>query len=254
MEGALEHSALVEFFTTNRTRVADLYVSERRFLPWLARDADTVLDVGCAAGGFVDVWRALNPGTIYRGVDVSTTLVAAAREQHPDVEFAVADAAAGIELPDRSATVVEALGWLHWEPRYRDALRELWRLTDRYLFFDVRLVAGEADAAGTQAIAPDASTPYICAGWSPFAASLLALRPATILGYGYTGAPADTVDGAPEEVCFATFVLERGDAHEPTVCLDLPLAWPAQLGDRVQLLPAQRLEALAPSTTGGTST
>jgi SAM-dependent methyltransferase len=254
MDSALENPALVEFFTANRTRVEDLYVSERRFLPWLASTADTVLDVGCAAGGFVDVWHALNADTRYRGVDVSTALVAAARERHPDVEFAVGDAAVGIDLPDRSAAVVQALGWLHWEPRYRDALRELWRLTDRQLFFDVRLIAGTDDATGAQAIAPGVSTPYICAGWTGFAASLLELRPATILGYGYAGAPAETVDGAPEEICFATFVLERREAREPTVCLDLPLPWPTELGDSVQLLPAQRLETLAPSTTGGTST
>jgi len=44
--------ALVEYYESHRNRADELYPSERRFLPWLAARADSVLDVGCGTGGF----------------------------------------------------------------------------------------------------------------------------------------------------------------------------------------------------------
>ena len=219
-----EQPELTEFFLTQRSNPDDLYPSERHFLPALAAGASSVLDVGCAAGGFIDIWRAFNPDLTYTGVDVSESLIAAARQRHPDAEFVVADCAAGVSLRDRVADVVAALGWLHWEPRYADALRELWRLTDRALLFDVRLHEAAEDIAGTQEI-PGGEAPYLCLSWPRFAALLADLAPESIRSFGYAGPPAPTVRGIPSEICFAAFVLERGG--KPTqVSLDMPLEWP----------------------------
>lgn len=215
---------LVEFFSLHRTRPDDLYPSEARFLPDLARSAESVLDVGCAAGGFVGIWRAYNRSLRYTGVDLSATLVAAARLRHPDDEFVVGDCAAGLELPDRAADVVAALGWLHWEPRYADALKELWRLTGRSLFFDVRLHEGDEEIVGRQGLPGGGEAPYICASWQAFATLLDALEPDSLDAYGYYGGPAGTVTGMPEQVCFASFVLVRGETRPWS--LELPLAPP----------------------------
>ena len=83
-------------------------------------------------------------------------------------------------LPTRYADVVSAVGWLHWEPRYAAALAELWRLTGRYAFFDLRLVDGPGpDTNAMQRLALTAdwdgrtTVPYICASW-PRVAELLA--------------------------------------------------------------------------------
>jgi SAM-dependent methyltransferase len=219
-----EQPELTEFFLTQRSSPEDLYPSERRFLPELAAGAESVLDVGCAAGGFVDIWRAFNPDLRYTGVDVSEALVAAARRRHPDAMFLVGNCAAGLSLPDRAADVVAALGWLHWEPRYADALCELWRLTGRSLFFDVRLHDADDDIAGVQEI-PGGETSYLCVSWPRFAGLLAGLAPSSIRGFGYFGPPAASVRGVPDEVCFAAFVLERGDGAT-RVSLDLPLEWP----------------------------
>lgn len=211
---------LVEHFIRHRNQADDLYDSERRFLPWLSAEATSVLDVGCAAGGFADVWRAFNPDVRYTGVDISEALVAAARERHPDETFVVGDGAAGLPFPDRFSDTVAALGWLHWEPRYADALTELWRLTGRRLFFDVRLHAGRADLHGTQELPGGGTTPYICFSWRRFEHLLHELEPGTIHAYGYEGPPAVTVRGMPPTVCFAAFVLERG---QPPMRLDVDL-------------------------------
>lgn len=222
---AFDQPELVEFFSGHRNRPDDLYPSEQRFLPELAAASETILDVGCAAGGFVDIWRTYNPSLHYTGVDVSASLVEAARRLHPEETFLVGDCADGLPFPDHAADLVAALGWLHWEPRYAEALRELWRLTRHSLFFDVRLLDRAEDVVGRQAI-PGGETPYLCIGWPRFAALLQDLGPGSIRAFGYPGAPAATVQGVPEEICLAAFVLERGESP-PDLSLDLPLAWPA---------------------------
>ena len=250
-----EHPDLVAFYQDHRNSPQDLYPSERRFLPWLARQ-ESVLDVGCAAGGFSNVWRHYNPRISYVGVDVSSSLIEAARRFHPDLEFHHGDCADGLPLPERFAKVVAAMGWLHWEPRYAEAIKELWRLADRFLFFDVRLAADAAQAAsGKQQVAfagtwdGKTTTPYVTVAWPHFAAQLLELRPNAIMAHGYWGKPADTVMDINEQVCFAAFVLERNPAAQfptqTTVCLDLPFAWP-ETSSSIQLLPSAELESLIP--------
>jgi SAM-dependent methyltransferase len=246
------HEELVRFYANNRNQADDLYPSERRFLPWLAVEASGVLDLGCAAGGFAEIWRSYNPRIVYEGVDTSPTLVEAARTLHPSFAFHVADGADGVALPDEHADVVQALGWLHWEPRYRKALPEAWRLTKNRLFFDVRLQDGAEDVVGEQRLTftgdsrGETTTPYIAVSWPQFARLLLDLGPSRILGYGYEGVPRDTV-GVGATVCFATFVLEKGVHDDTDVCCELPFAWPDDLRERVRLRPDGCLEELVPA-------
>ena len=252
-----DHPDLVAFYAQHRNRPEDLYPSERRFLPWLAHQGGTILDIGCAAGGFSNVWRHFQPDIHYVGVDVSAPLVDVARQFHPDLQFHQGNCADGLSFPDRYAKVVAALGWLHWEPRYAEAIQELWRLTDRFLFFDVRLVAEpEQIVNGKQQVAfhgawdGKTTTPYVTVAWSAFAELLRGLQPAFIAGQGYWGKPADTVMGIDNPVCFAAFVLAKPAGGEsvstPTVCVDLPFEWPAALIESVNLLPASELEQLVP--------
>jgi hypothetical protein len=119
-------------------------------------------------------------------------------------------------------------------PKQGRAITELWRLAHTYLFFDIRIVAELRDAGvGRQRIAlmgewdGKTETPYVTVAWPMLARHLASLAPSEIYGYGYWGHPADTARDVPEDVCLATFVLVRGEASAaPTVCLDMPLAWP----------------------------
>lgn len=215
------------------------------------------MDAGCAAGGFEAIWRHFNPQIRYVGADISPSLIDIAKKLSPDTKFMVGNVTKGLTLPDRYADVVQALGWLHWEPLYPAAIAELWRLTERFLFFDVRLVSEDkpsfvarqklalcAEWDGTSTVA------YVTVNWSEFARSLLVLEPRSILAYGYWGDPAETVVGLDNQVCFAAFVLEKRPAgtsrSKSTLCIDLPLSWPAQMFDRVRLIPAADLASLVP--------
>jgi len=249
----VEHPGLVEFYAEHRNQVADLYPSERRFLPWLAKSSDTILDVGCAAGGFADIWSAFNPDLRYSGIDHSATLIDAARNLHPECTFLVGDCAAGLPLGDRSSIAVSALGWLFWEPRYREALAELWRLSERFLLIDLRLHFGPEDVVGRQIIMPGENVPYICVSWAGALKTLLSLKPSRLLGYGYFGTTNPGVSGIAHEVAFATFVLERepGPSRRTEVCLDLPFDVPPELASTITLYPGHRLRSFAPAEAEG---
>lgn len=251
------HPDLLEYYASHRHRPEDLYSSERRFLPWLARQCASVMDAGCAAGGFKAIWRHFNPRIRYVGADVSPSLIDIAKKLNPDTEFMVGNVTEGLPLPDRCAGVVQALGWLHWEPQYPAAIEELWRLTERFLFFDVRLVPeNKPSLTARQKLTLSAewdgrsTVPYVTVNWGDFAKWLLVLEPRNILAYGYWGDPAETVVGFHDQVCFAAFVLEKPTAGtsraKSTLCIDLPLPWPTHMCDRVRLLPASDLESLVP--------
>jgi SAM-dependent methyltransferase len=209
-----DHPDLVAYYAEHRCRPEDLYPSERHYLPELAATSASVLDVGCGAGGFLDIWRAFNADIAYTGVDTSAPLIAEARRRHPDVRFVHADAVDGLPFEDRGADTVAALGWLHWEPRWEAALSELWRVTRERLFFDVRLlehetVAGEQRLALTGEWDGHTTVPYLCVGWPALSQALHGLGAGAVRGHGYPGPPAATVVGVPETICFATFVIER---------------------------------------------
>jgi SAM-dependent methyltransferase len=256
-----DHPDLVEYYESHRNRAEELYPSERRFLPWLAARADSVLDVGCGTGGFSGVWRDYKPTIRYTGVDISIGLVEAARKLHPEHEFLRADCAEGLPLQGDYADLSVALGWLHWERRYARALEELWRVTRQYLFFDLRLHPGAGpDISAVQRLALTGewdgrtTVPYLCVSWPRIAELLLGLEPARILGHGYWGRPADTVIGVDGEICFATFVLERprpGADRRPEVALDLPLRWPSQLDPAVTRSGPEGLAEIVPGTERG---
>lgn len=254
-----DNPKLVEFYTAHRCKPEDLYPSERRFLPWLALHAISVLDVGCAAGGFSQIWNHYRHDIMYSGVDLSAKLIKAAQALFPGCEFRVANPVTGLPFPDSTFDVVQALGWLFWELKYAESLQEMWRITRRWLFFDVRLVKTEAEVqVGEQRMTfgdkwdGQSVTPYLTLAWPHMAQMLLQFNPKTILGYGYMGKPASNVVGIRDEVSFGVFVLEKRDPQymsKTTVCVDLPWDFPAALRQRVTWVPARQLIDFVPDFT-----
>ena len=134
------------------------------------------------------------PRSRYTGVDISAPLVQRRAKPTLSTSSSRPTAPTGVPLDDRYADVVSALGWLHWEQRYARALAELWRLSGRYAFFDLRLVDGHgADVTGTAAPRPDSRlgrahhrSVHLCVLATSGAVAAEA-RPGRILAHGYWG-------------------------------------------------------------------
>ena len=128
----------VRYYSSHRNSVIDTYESERFFLSKYIRPGSSILDIGCATGGFIHVFQEYEPTISYTGVDISPEMITQARKLHPGVRFEATD---GDRLPfaDDSFSIVFISGALHMAPNWRDILSEAWRVTKDFFIFDVRL-------------------------------------------------------------------------------------------------------------------
>ena len=82
-----ERISSLEYWQNNRQSVTDLYESERYFFEPIVKQIETVLDVGCAAGGFYNITREINSKIRYTGVDISPELINISKHRFPGIDF-----------------------------------------------------------------------------------------------------------------------------------------------------------------------
>jgi SAM-dependent methyltransferase len=142
-----EHNAqawghVVDFFDHERATTAQVYASEWFFLKELLREGISVLDVGCAQGGFAGVLAEHLTDFHYTGIDISAEMIAKAKARHPDSEFHhVAESDWGV-LADRRFDLVLVLGILHLHESWRDTIARAWSHTAGTLLLDLREYEG----------------------------------------------------------------------------------------------------------------
>ena len=118
------------------------------------------LDIGCGEGRLAaDLTRL---GHRMLAIDASPSLIAAAREAHPAVDFRLADAAA-LPLEDGAADLAIAFMSLHDMVDAAGAVREAARVLAPGGRFCVAIVH-PINSAGTFAVDDDASSPFVIDG------------------------------------------------------------------------------------------
>ena len=131
----------LQFYQMNRQRPEDMYTSERFFLPEILPSAHSVLDVGCAAGGFSRIMKSFNPTIDYTGVDINPQFVEIARRAFPDSRFKESDGI-NFDTPECSYDLVHSTGVLLHNSRYADMAAACYRQARRYIIYDFRLTWG----------------------------------------------------------------------------------------------------------------
>lgn len=231
------HTNAINYYCSHRNSVADIYESEKFFLSQVLEPGYSILDIGCATGGFVNVFREYEPTVSYTGVDISTEMIRQARILHPEIHFEVAD---GNNLPfgNNSFDIVFSSGALHMAPNWREILAEGWRIANRYFIFDVRLknspptiedinLSFERIAFSGQW---DGKTivPYIIIDVKMFKQTLDALHPAPSVQqiHGYYHPVSDMTVTPEKEVCMTMCCLIKNAADGKTDLWDIPLPQP----------------------------
>lgn len=149
-----KRQASVEFWSNNRNTLEDLYPSEKYFFADRLPDCRSVLDVGCAAGGFSEACRELRDDIEYTGLDVSPNLVNVATRKYADARtrFSAYD---GREFPEDIRTdrydMVYSFGVLHHVPHWAQIVEQMVHSAAKYVCFDLRL-SFQGDAEGFQII------------------------------------------------------------------------------------------------------
>ena len=235
---AWSESTAVEYYAKYRHQVSDLYPSEKVFLPRVLFPGARVLDVGCASGGFFNIMRTLEPAIDYTGIDIAEPSIEAARQLYPDsnAKFMVTD---GLKIPfdDDEFDLVHCTSVLVIEPRYQDVLREMYRVSKRFVLADMRLLNGP-DAVGSSEDSryriqfegefEGTTVPYVVSDADEVVNFILSLdpKPQALRGAGYFHPVSPMAQTPYPEVCMTIFLLQKGDGGVDKTELeihDLPL-------------------------------
>jgi SAM-dependent methyltransferase len=204
---------------------SDFFRSETHFLARIAAGLDSVLDVGCAAGRFIELLRHYGADPDFTGIDISPASLMRARARYPGARFIEADA---LDCAlDRTFTLVNATGVCQHEPRFEALIERMLAWSSRYVLFDVKLArrdrhlidierayCGTGDRLYYIVLSPERLLDRMQA--------LPGLAAISVFGYE-TLVNARTV--VPEDlgpVVSAGILLEKGTADRPTLRVELP--------------------------------
>lgn len=129
---------VLDFFETNRNEQNQLYVSERLFLEKLLREGVSILDVGCAMGGFSEIIGSYVKNFEYTGIDTNFQMIERAKEKNPQHTFFHTPSLDFSPLQNRHYDIVLCLGVLHLTVSWKTVLNLCWQHTKNYFLFDLR--------------------------------------------------------------------------------------------------------------------
>ena len=133
---------VVSFFDSNRATTLDIYPSEWFFLKDQLQEGISILDIGCAQGGFAGMIAEHLENFNYTGVDISEEMIAKAKIKFPQHTFHV------VKEKDYSKVTGEydisiVLGILHLHESWRETIQVAWNHTKSSLILDLREISGE---------------------------------------------------------------------------------------------------------------
>lgn len=134
--------SVIDFFEGHRATTSEVYPSEWFFLKDLLREGMSVLDIGCAQGGFSAIVGEHLKTFTYTGVDISPAMVERARAKYPAHRFERVGEDDLSPLGGESFDLVLCLGILHLNERWRGMVSEAWKHTRGALLLDLRETSG----------------------------------------------------------------------------------------------------------------
>lgn len=224
---------VVNYYLTHRDDIDDLYDSEKYFIEDTLKRGRSLLDIGCATGGFSKIVKKYNNKIIYAGVDISPVMIDEAKKRFPNYKFYVSDGLK-LDFPDESFDVCICFGVLHMMDRWRELLTEAWRVCSTTLLFDLRIAEkrGICNAElSYQRLEFNgkwdgiSKAPYVVASLDEAIRCIKNMRPKIkcIRSYGYWHPVSETTISTYEDVCMSAFCLEK---KSPSSIIDwqLPLS------------------------------
>lgn len=131
-------NSYIDFYSNNRCKISDLYPSEKKFNR-IDFKGKSILDVGCACGGFYNIFKAIAPDINYFGIDISEKFIKIAKNKYPEIadNFFVGSAT-DMPFADKSFDIVFCGSVQAHCSQYECLFLECWRVSKQTLFFDFR--------------------------------------------------------------------------------------------------------------------
>ena len=213
----------VNYYRSHRNSINDLYGSEEFFIESVLKKGKTLLDVGCATGGFSKIVKTYNENLEYTGIDISPRMISEAKECNPEDNFFLCNGEK-IDFPDNSFDIVISFGVLHMTEKWEKLLAEALRVCREALLFDVRIVENEGicdTEKSYQNLEFDgrwdgfSRAPYVVVNIDEFFGYLTDMKPGirTLMTYDYWHPVSKMTVSPYEEVCMAVLCLGK-DGNE----------------------------------------
>ena len=233
---AWSQPSALDFYSKHRHEVSDLYSSERVFLPRVLFPGAKVLDIGCASGGFFNIMRSMEPAIDYVGMDIVEPAIELAQQRYPEARFLLGDGF-GAPFDDGTFDLVHCTSVLNNEPRYQELLSEMYRVSNRFVLTDIRLLK---NLAAMEDVGPyhydikfesesqEATVPYCVTDADEAVNYVLGLqpRPQALRGTGYFHTVSPMASIPFSEVCMTILLIQKGNSQIEKTQLelqDLPL-------------------------------
>lgn len=149
----------LKFYKKYRCKIADLYPSEKAILAQVDLRKKSILDVGCACGGFYKIFKRIAADIDYFGLDISEELIGYAKRRFPEIagRFLINP---GMRFPfeDKKFDIVFCASVQAHCLQYGKLFRECWRVSKEALIFDFRFSLKDKTVNLAR---PDSDIPYI---------------------------------------------------------------------------------------------
>lgn len=233
---AYNSSQIADFYSQNRIRYKDFYLSEQHvFNRCMLSPSSRILDVGCGCGG---LGLALNEEfgvTQYVGIEINSQAVTEAKSLYPEATFRCSDI---IDINVNELGLFDtvcSLSCIDWNVELKTMLEKCWsfvkpngsfilslRLTDKASVLDISRSYQEISFDQRQAVE---IAQYSVLNIDDCLSMLMALPGIDeIYAYGYNGIPSNTAVTPFKELCFAVFAITKGgNLSKPEFNLELPL-------------------------------
>lgn len=131
-----DHPELIQGF--NRKNADSFFSSETYFLNKMDTTCiESVLDVGCSCGRFIELLSAQKIDAQYTGLDISEHSIHQCLKNYPNHTF-ILDNFLNWYTSSRFS-LVNATGVVQHEKKYPDLIRKMIDISERYILFDVKI-------------------------------------------------------------------------------------------------------------------
>lgn len=131
-----------KFFSVERKKIRDLYLGEKFFLSKILFENCSILDIGCAQGGFYKILKSYLKSFRYTGVDSSEKMILKAKKKYPNANFHLIKKN-NFKILKKKYDIVIIYGVLHLTPYWRQILNNSKNLFKNFLLFDLRETSQE---------------------------------------------------------------------------------------------------------------
>jgi ubiquinone/menaquinone biosynthesis C-methylase UbiE len=131
---------VIKYFNQSRTKIQDVFNSEKVILKKIKKkEIDIILDYGCAAGNFYNIFKSMfNKNIKYIGLDSEKNFIFLAKKKwkkNKNTKFFL-QKGYKINLKNKSVNLAFSTSVLHHVQNYKKVISELIRISSNYIFID----------------------------------------------------------------------------------------------------------------------